>query len=96
MSRRALFSKTVNTGALVVATTTLVAPNVASAAAADAQKRKGGKGKPAFRGGKEGLDSLHNGTDLNGKQAVVAGGLLDKMGLQDITPDKGPNTRTSK
>ena len=38
-------------------------------------------------------DALHNGTDLNGREAEVAGGLLDKMGLVDITPNKGPSTR---
>jgi hypothetical protein len=38
-------------------------------------------------------DALHNGTDLNKGEAAVASSLLDKMGLQDITPDKGPNSR---
>jgi hypothetical protein len=34
-------------------------------------------------------DALHNGTDLDKGQAEVAGSLLSKMGLVDITPDKG-------
>jgi len=53
---------------------------------------KGGN-KELFRGGKNLSDALHNGTDLDVEQAAVAGGLLDKLGLGDITPDKGDNSR---
>ena len=46
--------------------------------------------------GKGASDALHNGTDLNGKQAEVASSLLDKMGLADITPDNGgPSSRAA-
>mmetsp|Transcript_25283 Transcript_25283/g.38931 ORF Transcript_25283/g.38931 Transcript_25283/m.38931 type:complete len:121 (-) Transcript_25283:329-691(-) len=41
------------------------------------------------RGGKETIDATHNGTELNGKESGVASGLLGKMGLDDIAPDKG-------
>lgn len=86
-SRRAFFSK--------AASSTLVAAGVVSghpdrATAAE----KAGK-KEAFRGGKTMSDALHNGTDLNKGEAAVAGGLLDKMGLNDITPDKGSNSRAA-
>jgi hypothetical protein len=59
-------------------------PNVASAA----DSAKAGK-KELLRGGKNASDALHNGTDLNAKESVVASGLLDKMGLNDIAPEKG-------
>jgi len=62
-----------------------------SSSAPDATS-KGGNGE-LFRGGKTASDALHNGTDLDGEQAAVAGGLLDKLGLGDITPDKGDNGR---
>jgi hypothetical protein len=63
-----------------------------SPSSTSAPDAKGGK-KELFRGGKNLSDALHNGTDLDKGQAAVAGGLLDKMGLKDITPDKGPNSR---
>jgi hypothetical protein len=62
-----------------------------SSSAPDASSKGGNK--ELFRGGKNLSDALHNGTDLDRGQAAVAGGLLDKMGLADITPDKGPNSR---
>ena len=40
-------------------------------------------------------DATHNGTDMNDKEAGVAGGLLGKMGLDDITPDKGSSAKRS-
>ena len=63
-----------------------------SALAAEDPKAKAGKKAP-LRGGKNMSDALHNGTDLNKGEAAVASSLLDKMGLPDITPDKGPNSR---
>jgi hypothetical protein len=53
----------------------------------DANTKAGSK--ELFRGGKNMSDALHNGTDLDKGQAEVAGSLLSKMGLVDITPDKG-------
>ena len=41
------------------------------------------------RGGKDMIDAGHNGVPLSGKESNVANGLLGKMGLDDITPDKG-------
>lgn len=71
-----------------VAATAFVAvvPNAAFAAepAATTKPKRG-----AFRGGRGAADDTHNGTDLNTQQASVAGGLLGKMGIPDITPDKG-------
>ena len=63
----------------------------ASSSSPDATSKGGNK--DLFRGGKNMSDALHNGTDLDGEQAAVAGGLLDKLGLGDITPDKGDNSR---
>ena len=59
---------------------------------ASAREKKAGK-KELLRGGKNASDALHNGTDLNAKEGAVAAGLLDKMGLVDITPDNGPSSR---
>ena len=83
ISRRALLSNIATT-----ATTSAVVllPNVALA---KEQKPK----KELLRGGKNLSDALHNGTDLNEKEGDVAAGLLDKMGLSDITPDQGTNSR---
>ena len=64
----------------------VVAPN-AALAAESAVKSKPKRGR--FRGGRGAADDTHNGTELNGSQADVAGGLLGKMGIPDITPDKG-------
>mmetsp|Transcript_10281 Transcript_10281/g.22878 ORF Transcript_10281/g.22878 Transcript_10281/m.22878 type:complete len:120 (-) Transcript_10281:162-521(-) len=88
-SRKAFLSKVATTTGALVATGALY-PNSALAA----PKQKAEK-KAAFRGGKEMSDALHNGTDLNKGQAAMASGLLDKMGLVDITPDKGTNTRAA-
>lgn len=66
----------------------MIVPNIALAADSPAQGKK-----ELLRGGKNASDALHNGTDLNKKESAVASGLLDKMGLADITPDKGPNSR---
>ena len=81
-SRRALLSNIATSSAVVV-----LLPNIASA-----REQKAGK-KELLRGGKNASDALHNGTDLNAKEGAVASGLLDKMGLPDITPDNGPNSR---
>ena len=83
-SRRAILSKIATSSAVVV-----LLPNIASAAT---REPKAGK-KELLRGGKNASDALHNGTDLNAKEGAVASSLLDKMGLQDITPDNGPNSR---
>jgi hypothetical protein len=81
ISRRALLSNVASASSAVV-----FLPNIASAAE---PKQK----KELLRGGKNLSDALHNGTDLNEKEGAVASGLLDKMGLVDITPDKGTNVR---
>ena len=73
-SRRAFIGK-LSTTASVAAIASTVNPSNANAV-----------GK---RGGKEAIDATHNGTELNGSQATVASSLLDKMGVQDITADKG-------
>ena len=82
-AREGLLAARIKDRAAAAATSSSSAPDATS---------KGGK-KELFRGGKNMSDALHNGTDLDGGQAAVAGGLLDKMGLSDITPDKGPNSR---
>ena len=51
------------------------------------------KRSKTLRGGKEVMDATHNGTELNEKEVNVAGGLLDKMGVPDITPDRGFTSR---
>lgn len=81
-SRRGFVSKVVTTaGAGAV-----IATHPGSAWAAPTGEKK--KKKPAFRGGKEVADATHNGTELNTKEADVASGLLGKMGVTDIAPDK--------
>jgi hypothetical protein len=88
ISRRALLSNIATTASATSAV--VLFPNIASAA-----QPKAGK-KALLRGGKGASDALHNGTDLNGKQAQVASSLLDKMGLADITPDNGgPSSRAA-
>ncbi len=71
--------------------TARIKERASSSSASDATSKAGKK--ELFRGGKNLSDALHNGTDLDRGQAELAGGLLDKMGLKDITPDKGPNSR---
>lgn len=90
VSRRALLQNIATTaGAGIVASSAIVLlPDVASARLAEKKPKK-----ELLRGGKNMSDALHNGTDLNGKEAEVAGSLLDKMGLADITPDNGASTR---
>ena len=78
-SRRTFVGRLVTTGAVLV---TAGAANPGSARAV------------GRRGGKEMIDATHNGTELNGKQSIVASGLLGKMGVDDITPDKGSNYNT--
>lgn len=74
-SRRTFVGKLVTAGAVVA--TTASNPGMAFA-------------KPTpTRGGKEMIDATHNGTELNGKESGVASGLLGKMGIDDITPDRG-------
>mmetsp|Transcript_56010 Transcript_56010/g.119100 ORF Transcript_56010/g.119100 Transcript_56010/m.119100 type:complete len:125 (+) Transcript_56010:91-465(+) len=92
LSRRALLRRVAATGGAAIATssgTLLPLPTVASAAESKDAKRK----KELLRGGKNMSDALHNGTDLNARESAAASGLLDKMGLADITPDKGPSAR---
>eukprot|EP00581_Thalassiosira_minuscula_P006938 CAMPEP_0183704494 /NCGR_PEP_ID=MMETSP0737-20130205/1805_1 /TAXON_ID=385413 /ORGANISM="Thalassiosira miniscula, Strain CCMP1093" /LENGTH=120 /DNA_ID=CAMNT_0025931365 /DNA_START=110 /DNA_END=472 /DNA_ORIENTATION=+ len=86
ISRKALLQKLATTGGGLVASS-IVLPTEAAFAAEPKKK------KELLRGGKNLSDALHNGTDLNGNEAAVASSLLDKMGLNDITPDKGPNAR---
>ena len=83
ISRKALLQNLVKSSA---SAGVLLLPQIATAAE---PKRK----KQALRGGKNMSDKLHNGTDLNRGESSVASGLLDKMGLVDITPDKGANSR---
>jgi|AntRauTorckE5430_2_1112549.scaffolds.fasta_scaffold17139_1 hypothetical protein len=88
-SSRRLFVKVATTGA-VVATAAGSYPGNAQASQAEEPRKTRSK---TLRGGKEMSDSTHNGTELNDKEANVAGGLLGKMGLDDITPDKGGGGR---
>ena len=88
-SRRSFFAKAVTTGA-VVATAAGTYPGIAQASGDEEPRQTRSK---VLRGGKEMSDSTHNGTELNDKEANVAGGLLSKMGLDDITPDKGGGER---
>eukprot|EP00548_Thalassiothrix_antarctica_P001420 CAMPEP_0194146306 /NCGR_PEP_ID=MMETSP0152-20130528/20512_1 /TAXON_ID=1049557 /ORGANISM="Thalassiothrix antarctica, Strain L6-D1" /LENGTH=87 /DNA_ID=CAMNT_0038846791 /DNA_START=263 /DNA_END=526 /DNA_ORIENTATION=- len=69
---------------LVVATAGTL-PKVAEAAPVDKTKSPRAA---KFRGGSKATTDTHNGTSLNGKESSLAGGLLDKMGIVDITPDK--------
>mmetsp|Transcript_6123 Transcript_6123/g.13343 ORF Transcript_6123/g.13343 Transcript_6123/m.13343 type:complete len:120 (-) Transcript_6123:289-648(-) len=85
-SRKAFISKAATS--TLVATGAVVSMHPNSAMAAPTKEKK-----EAFRGGKNMSDALHNGTDLDKGEAAVAGGLLEKMGLNDITPDKGSNSR---
>eukprot|EP00579_Thalassiosira_antarctica_P028406 CAMPEP_0202013936 /NCGR_PEP_ID=MMETSP0905-20130828/27665_1 /ASSEMBLY_ACC=CAM_ASM_000554 /TAXON_ID=420261 /ORGANISM="Thalassiosira antarctica, Strain CCMP982" /LENGTH=120 /DNA_ID=CAMNT_0048573653 /DNA_START=38 /DNA_END=400 /DNA_ORIENTATION=- len=87
-SRKTFLSKVVTTTGTLV-TTGVLYPNSAVAVPSDQKAKK----NTNFRGGKEMSDALHNGTDLNKGQAAMAGGLLEKMGLPDITPDNGANSR---
>ncbi|KAL7524648.1 hypothetical protein ACHAWF_001034 [Thalassiosira exigua] len=87
ISRKALLQNAARASASAAAVV-LLPPQIASAADAPERKKK-----ELLRGGKNLSDALHNGTDLNGGESAVASGLLDKMGLNDITPDKGPNAR---
>ena len=71
---------------IVTASSVVLLPNVASAV------EKAGTKAP-LRGGKNASDALHNGTDLNKVESAVAGGLMEKMGLPDIAPDKDSSSR---
>ena len=84
ISRKALLQTLAKTSVSTAGVVLL--PQIATAAE---PKQK----KELLRGGKNMSDALHNGTDLNKGESAVASGLLDKMGLVDITPDKGPNSR---
>jgi hypothetical protein len=86
-SRRSFVGKfaTVSAGAVVAI------PSIANAEEEVRQRRK-----KQLRGGKEVLDATHNGTELNAKEADVAGGLLSKMGVTDIAPDKDSKGATKK
>ena len=88
-SRRALLQKTKDG---IIATSLVgvaVVPQVASAKQPKKQK------KELLRGGKGKSDALHNGVDLNKNESAVASGLLDKLGVPDITPDNGPSARAA-
>ena len=88
-SRRALLQKTKDG---IIATSLVgvaVVPQVASAKQPTKQK------KELLRGGKGKSDALHNGVDLNKSESAVASGLLDKLGVPDITPDNGPSARAA-
>ena len=87
--RRAFVGNLATMGAGAVAAS---ASFPASAIAADDPRKRRSK---TLRGGKDVSDATHNGTDLNEKETGVAGGLLGKMGLQDITPDKGASAKRS-
>ena len=87
-SRRALLQKTKD-GIIATSFVGMVAPEVASAKQPKKQK------KELLRGGKSKSDALHNGTDLNKNESAVASGLLDKLGVPDITPDNGPSARAA-
>jgi hypothetical protein len=86
-SRRSFVGKLATTGAGAIVASTFPA----SANAEEPRKTR----SKTFRGGKEMSDATHNGTDMNDKEAGVAGGLLGKMGLDDITPDKGSSAKKS-
>eukprot|EP00593_Proboscia_inermis_P010473 CAMPEP_0171313294 /NCGR_PEP_ID=MMETSP0816-20121228/40410_1 /TAXON_ID=420281 /ORGANISM="Proboscia inermis, Strain CCAP1064/1" /LENGTH=143 /DNA_ID=CAMNT_0011800449 /DNA_START=37 /DNA_END=468 /DNA_ORIENTATION=+ len=86
-SRRHFFSKVASTGGLIVATAGTCPSNAWATVAPVPPAKK--QGRPALRGGKEVIDSTHNGTELNEKEANVADGLLSKMGLNDVNPDNG-------
>mmetsp|Transcript_10943 Transcript_10943/g.16421 ORF Transcript_10943/g.16421 Transcript_10943/m.16421 type:complete len:128 (-) Transcript_10943:170-553(-) len=88
-SRRSFVCKVATTGAGAV-----VASSAFQASANAAEEPRQTRSK-TFRGGKEMSDATHNGTDMNVKEAGVAGGLLGKMGLDDITPDKDAGARRS-
>ena len=88
-SRRALLQNTKN--GIIAASLVVVVPLFPEVASAKTSKQK----KELLRGGKGRSDALHNGTDLNKGQSAVASGLLDKLGVPDITPDKGPSARAA-
>ena len=87
-SRRALLQKTKD-GIIATSLVGVAVPEVASAKQPAKQK------KELLRGGKGKSDALHNGTDLNKNESAVASGLLDKLGVPDITPDNGPSARAA-
>merc|ERR1712194_480736 len=76
-SRRSFVAKVATAGAVVA----LANPQSALAAEQAPKKMK-------FRGGKQALDVLHNGPALTSKEEDVSSGLLGKMGIPDISPDK--------
>lgn len=90
-SRRSFFSKAATTGAVIATAAAL--PGSAWAAAPAKAK---GNARPAYRGGNKSITDTHNGTELKGKEADVAGGLLGKMGLNDIAPMDSPRVSTKR
>ena len=84
ISRKALLS---NIATATASTALVLLPDISVAAEAASGK------KELLRGGKNASDALHNGTDLNKAESAVASNLLDKMGLPDVAPEKGPNNR---
>mmetsp|Transcript_43584 Transcript_43584/g.85532 ORF Transcript_43584/g.85532 Transcript_43584/m.85532 type:complete len:139 (-) Transcript_43584:52-468(-) len=88
-TRRTFFARlTTTTGAAAVFA---AAPG---GALADPPKPKEAKRSVMRGGGNKGITDLHNGVVLNTKESVVASGLLGKMGIEDITPDKDGGVRT--
>ena len=93
-----LVTGTTTTGAtVIIVASSLTTSATAWAAETHYQQQTGGKAvdtarrsssrvgpKSRVAGGKEMSDRAHNGTDLDEKEAKVAGGLLEKMGLTDI------------
>ena len=80
---QALQSPLTNRRSFVAAAVSAAVPAAALAAPPEKKAKR-----EAFRGGRQAADDTHNGTDLNDKEASVAGGLMDKMGLPDVDPYK--------
>lgn len=92
-SRRNLFSKLAKTTTGGIVVTASTCPKIAWAVPETGKPKK----RPAFRGGNKAITDTHNGTELNDKEASVAGGLLEKMGMKEIEPYKDtPKSKSSK
>ncbi|CAB9528496.1 expressed unknown protein [Seminavis robusta] len=90
ISSRRGFGATLAAGAAIV-----VGSQSAVAADDDAGKKKANNNKTKKdKGGYEyaAADATWYGTVLNEKESQVAGGLLDKLGVDDIAPDKDAKT----
>jgi len=82
-SRRSFVTNLATTGAFGIAALTF--PTDRACAAPPPSKTAG---RPAYRGGNKSITDTHNGTDLNGREAGVASGLLGKMGIDNTDPLK--------